>query len=62
MKNLKSLKTTLWGVGAILTALGGALVALFDLDPSTNLDLPATFAAIAAGVGLIMAKDVDEKN
>ena len=57
---MKSLKTTLWGVGAILTAIGGALVALFDLDPMTNVDISATFAAIAAGVGLIMAKDVNE--
>lgn len=53
----RDLKTTLWGVGAILTAVGGALVGFFDNDPLTTVDLPTTFAAIAAGIGLIRAKD-----
>ena len=54
---MKNTKTTIAGIGAILVAVGGALKALFDGDPSTNLDLTATIAAISAGVGLIMAKD-----
>lgn len=58
---MKNTKTTLAGIGAILVAVGGALKALFDGDPSTNLDLTATIAAISAGVGLIMAKDASEK-
>jgi hypothetical protein len=50
-------KTTLAGIGAILVAVGGALKALFDGDPSTNLDITAAAAAISAGIGLILAKD-----
>ena len=58
---MKNTKTTIAGIGAILVAVGGALKALFEGDPSTNLDLTATIAAISAGVGLIMAKDASEK-
>lgn len=58
---MKNTKTTIAGIGAILVAVGGALKALFDGDPSTNLDLTSTIAAISAGVGLIMAKDASEK-
>ena len=54
-------KTTLAGVGAILIAVGGALKATFDGDPSTNLDIAATIAAITIGVGLIAAKDAEKK-
>jgi hypothetical protein len=50
-------KTTLAGIGAILVAVGGALKALFDNDPSTNLDITSTVTAISAGIGLILAKD-----
>lgn len=54
-------KTTAAGVGAILVAVGGALKALFDGDPATNLDVAATIAAITAGIGLIAAKDAEKK-
>ena len=50
-------KTTLAGIGSILAAVGFALKALFDNDPTTNVDIGATIAAITAGVGLIAAKD-----
>lgn len=53
-------KTTLAGVGAIMVAVGGALKALFDGDPSTNIDLTATIAAVTVGFGLIAAKDADK--
>ena len=58
---MKNTKTTLAGIGAILVAIGGALKALFDGDPSTNIDLASTIAAATAGFGLIMAKDATEK-
>ena len=58
---MKNTKTTLAGVGAILVAGGGALKALFDGDPSTNVDLTTTIAAVTAGIGLIWAKDADKK-
>lgn len=54
-------KTTLAGVGAIMVAVGGALKALFDGDPTTNIDLTATVAAVTVGFGLIAAKDADKK-
>ena len=37
--------------------VGGAMKALFDGDPTTNIDMSATVAAIMAGVGLIVAGD-----
>jgi hypothetical protein len=50
-------KTSLAGVGAICVAIGGALVAIFDGNAATNVDIPLVLAAITAGVGLIIAKD-----
>ena len=58
---MKNTKTTLAGIGAILIAIGGALKAIFDGDPSTNIDIASTIAAATAGFGLIMAKDASEK-
>ena len=58
---MKNTKTTLAGVGAILIAVGGALKSVFDGDPSTNLDITTTIAAVTAGIGLIWAKDADKK-
>jgi hypothetical protein len=58
---MKNTKTTLAGIGAILVAIGGALKALFDGDPSTNVDFTTTVAAVSAGIGLIMAKDAEKK-
>ena len=49
-----SWKTTLAGVGAILTAVGAALAAQFDADPTTVPDWAAIIAAILAGIGLIV--------
>ena len=57
---MKNTKTTLAGIGAILIAVGGALRATFDNDPSTNIDIASTIAAVTAGIGLIMAKDAEK--
>lgn len=57
---MKNTKTTLAGIGAILVAIGGALKALFDGDPSTSLDITSTIAAVTAGIGLIWAKDAEK--
>lgn len=54
---MKSWKTSLAGVGAILAAVGHALAALFDNDPATVVQLDVTIGAILAGVGLIAARD-----
>lgn len=54
-------KTTLAGIGAILVAVGTALKAFFDGDPTTTFDLTTTITAVSAGVGLILAKDASNK-
>lgn len=56
MKNA-SWKTTVAGIAAIVTALGSAVAALFDADPTTLPDWGAVAAAVLAGVGLIAARD-----
>jgi hypothetical protein len=58
---MQNRKTTLAGIGAILVAVGGALKALFDGDPSTTFDLVTTITALSVGVGLILAKDASNK-
>jgi len=58
---MQNRKTTLAGIGAILVAVGGALKALFDGDPTTNFDIATTVTAISAGIGLILAKDASTK-
>lgn len=54
---MKSWKTTIAGIGAILVAAGSALSALFDMDPQTVPDWGAVLSAIIAGIGLITARD-----
>jgi dipeptide/tripeptide permease len=54
---MKSRNTTVAGIGAILVAVGGVLVAMFDNDSTTAPDFATAVAAIIAGVGLILAKD-----
>jgi hypothetical protein len=54
---MKSWKTSLTGIAAILTAVGAAIMALMDNDPATVIDVAATAAAVMAGVGLIFARD-----
>lgn len=54
---MKSWKTSLTGIAAILTAVGAAIMALMDNDPATVIDVAATAAAIMAGVGLLFARD-----
>ena len=52
-----SWKTTLFGIGTILAAVGSALKAAFDGDPSTHVDVAMLAVGITTGLGLIMAKD-----
>jgi len=54
---MKNYKTTLWGLGAILFALGLGLVAFFDDNPNTIFDFAGTISGILAGIGLLNAKD-----
>jgi uncharacterized membrane protein YhiD involved in acid resistance len=52
-----SWRTTTAGLGAILVAVGSAIAAHFDSDPTTVSDWGAVVAAIIAGVGLMLARD-----
>lgn len=54
---MKNAKTTLFGVGTILTAIGGVLTAQFDTDANTVVNWTAVIAAVTAGLGLIFARD-----
>lgn len=47
---------TIVGIAVILGALGAAAGAQFDGDPSTNIDWAALYAALSAGVAMIMGK------
>lgn len=52
-----SWRTTLAGIGAMLVAIGGAISATFDNDPTTTADWAAVLAACIAGFGLLFARD-----
>lgn len=52
-----SWKTSAAGIGAILIAIGSALSAQFDNDPTSVADWGAVFAAVIAGIGLLFARD-----
>jgi len=58
----KSWKTTTAGIGTILGAIGYALAAQFDTDPSTLPNWGGVIAAITSGVGLILARDNDKSS
>lgn len=53
---MKNGKTTLAGIGAILTAVGGIVAAWPNPDWTTGI------AAIIAGLGLIFARDARERD
>ena len=54
-----SWKTTVAGIAAILVAGGTLVQAIFDGNPATAPNYEATIAAIAAGIGLLFARDND---
>jgi hypothetical protein len=54
---MKSWKTTVTGIAAIVVAIGSALIATLDSDPATVADWGAVVAAVLAGVGLVAARD-----
>lgn len=53
---MKNIKTTLAGIGAIVTALGIAITQ-YTAGGIATIDFGALIVAITAGVGLIAAKD-----
>jgi len=52
-----SWRTTVAGVGAILAALGQALVAQFDADPATSPEWGIFVSLVIAALGLLAARD-----
>ena len=52
--------TTIAGIGAILVAVGGVLIAWFDGDATTTPDFATAIAAVVAGVVLIKARDAEK--
>ncbi len=58
----RSWKTTGSGIAAILVAVGSAVAALTDNDPTTTADWGALSAALVAGIGLIFARDNDKSS
>jgi len=57
MKLTGSWRTSALGIAAILTAIAGAVRAMFDNDPTTVVSYEQTAAAIAAGWALLFARD-----
>ena len=53
----KSWKTTLAGIAGIVAAVASALQAQFDGDPVTTPNWELVFGLVAAGVGLLLARD-----
>lgn len=54
---MSSWKTTGLGIAGILVAVGTAMVALFDDNTATNIDITALIAQITTSLGLIAARD-----
>lgn len=54
---MSSWKTTAAGIGTMAAAIGVAVTAMFDNDPTTIADWGSVVAAIIAGIGLILARD-----
>lgn len=52
-----SWKTTVTGIAALLTVIGGAATALLDGNPATNPDWTLLIAAVTTAFGLIFARD-----
>lgn len=60
--NITSIQTKLAGLGAILAAIEGVIITLTDNDPLTNPEWTAVSAAIAAGWGLMLARQNNVKS
>ena len=59
---MKSWKTTVAGVAAIIAAIALAISHQFDSDPTTVADWSAVITALTAGVGLVLARDNDKSS
>lgn len=53
-------ETSAMGVGAILTAVGAAITAMFDGNPDTHVNWSLLLPAVMAGIGLIRSRDANK--
>lgn len=53
---MKSWKTTILGIAALLVAVGSGLTAVLDSDPLTTINWEEVIAALT-GLGLLAARD-----
>lgn len=60
--NITSIQTKLAGLGAILAAVSGVLIDLTDGNAATNPNWTTVSAAIAAGWGLMLARQNNVKS
>jgi hypothetical protein len=54
---MKSWKTTVAGIAAIVASVAAAIVAEFDGDPATTAEWGVVITAFIAGIGLLFARD-----
>jgi len=54
---MKSWKTSVLGITAIVTAIGNAIPLLLDNNPATNPDWGSLIAIVSAGVMGLFARD-----
>ena len=52
-----SWRTSLFGIGGLITVLAAAASALLDGNPATNPDWVAVVASASACIGLLFARD-----
>ena len=54
---MKSWKTTVAGIAGVIAAIATAVQAQFDADPATVPDWAMVGGLLAAGIGLLLARD-----
>lgn len=59
---MRSWKTTVAGIAAIIAAIALAISNEFDSDPATIADWGVVLATVIAGVGLLFARDNDKSS
>ena len=59
---MRSWKTTVAGIAAIIAAVALAISNELDTDPATVADWGVVLATVIAGVGLLFARDNDKSS
>ncbi|GAF78643.1 unnamed protein product, partial [marine sediment metagenome] len=61
-EKMKSWRTTLAGIAAVVAVLSGAVAAQFDADPTTVPNWELVWATLFAALGLAFARDNDKSS